>query len=364
MGFSNLFQKAGDNSTQTSVQTMNVYNGITPERAIEICQEQFALLAPELIQEAREIAQERVNQFSSKLLPKLASYDEQFRALAEPSYLVALRKAQLSSICTDKEADYELLSELMLERAQVQADRRKQVGIAKALEIVGQVSDEALLGLSVIYIATRLIPITNDLHQALQIYNQEYAKLIGNRSLPESSDWIDELDVLTAVRIGHLGVKSSQVYFSETFSAHLVGGVEDGSEDCERIKKDMQEVGLPVEVMLVPHPLKPNYLKLATNAEVDDILLKYEIDGKYDTEELTSEQRDVLQSVAKELRKDESKQKDMQKAFILEWNKYPTLKMIGEWWDKLAYAPMLTPVGLALGNAYVRTIDPSIPKLY
>ena len=75
MGLSTLFQRAGANSTQTSVQTMNVYNGITEQRAREICKEEYAVIARDMTQEASEIAAERVGQLAEKLLPKMVEYD-------------------------------------------------------------------------------------------------------------------------------------------------------------------------------------------------------------------------------------------------------------------------------------------------
>lgn len=363
MGLSSIFQRAGDNSNQTSVGVVNVYNGITEERAREICKEMYAVVARDMTQEAVNVASERVAQFADILLPKMANYDKQLSAFADPAYQLALRKAQMSAACTSEVSDYELLSELLLERAKINDDKNKQLGIAKALEIVGQISNGALLGLAVVYIAVRLKPIAEDLHQALQVYDQIYSKIIGDKKLPIGDEWMDELDLLMAIRINNLGIKKSQRYFSEIFSEQLVSGVQKDSVDYERIKKELISAGLPVEVLLKPHPLKPNYVKLATNLDAKDIYILHDVGGKRVSSALTLEQQEVLQKVADELRKDESKQPERQKAFMQEWDKYPHLKMLREWWDALGYAPSLTRAGLTLANAYTRTIDPSIPKL-
>lgn len=362
MGLSNLFQRAGDNSTQTTVGTINVYNGITEERAREICKEVYTVIAKDMTQEAIETATVRVIHFADMLLPKMASYDEKLNAFADPAFQFALRKAQMSAACTNESSDYELLSELLLERAKIKDDKNKQLGVVKALEIVGQISDNALLGLSVMFVATRLKPIADDLHQALQTYNQTYAKIIGDKNLPEGTDWMDELDILVAVRINNLGIKKSQKYFSEIFSDQLVSGVPKESDAYNRIKNELNLVGLPVDAILIPHPLKPNFVKLVTNRDVDKLSLTNEINGTIITK-LTDEQKNVIKDVASELSKDESKQVDLQNAFMQEWDNYPYLKMLREWWDALQYAPTLTQVGRALANAYTRTIDPAIPKI-
>jgi len=364
MGLRTLFQRAGANSTQTSVQTMNVYNGITEQRAREICKEEYAVIARDMTREASEIAAERVGQLAEKLLPKMVEYDAQLKAFADPSYQLAIRKAQMSAACTDEESDYEMLSELLLERAKVNNDKSKQLGITKALEIVGQVSDDALFGLSVWYIAVNFKPLADDLHQALDVFNQIFVKIIGDKTLPKGERWMEELDILTAIRLNHLGIKKSKIFLSEIYADQLVSGVRKDSPDYERIKKDLLAVDLPAASILVPHPLKPNYVKLCSNKEVEEMLLEHDDGGRIYTTELTKEQKEVIQRVATELRRDESKILERQDAFMREWDKYPYLKRLREWWDAMRDAPFITPVGEALANAYTRMIDPSIPKLY
>ena len=363
MEISKHTQTAGDNSIQTTVGTINVFQGITEERAREICMEVYAVVARDMTQEAVNTASERVAKLADVLLPKMASYDNQLSAFADPAYQLALRKAQMSAACTSETSDYELLSELLLERAKIKEDKNKQLGISKALEIVGQISDEALLGLSVIYVAVRLFPLADNLHQALEMYNRIFSKIIGERTLPIGNEWMEDLDILAAIRISSLGVVDAKKYFSSVFSNHLVSGVLKDSEDYERIKKELLSVGLPADGIFVPHPLKPNYVKLFTNKDIDSLMLINNINGKSITTQLTQEQRDILNKVANETRRNDSNIPQMQDAFMQEWDKYPYLKSIREWWKSLKQAPSLTPVGFALANAYCRILDPSIPKL-
>lgn len=197
----------------------------------------------------------------------------------------------------------------------------------------------------------------------MQIYNQIYEKIIGVKKLPEGTDWMDELDILVAVRINTLGIKKSHKYFSEIFSEQLVSGVQKESDDYNRIINELNIVGLPIDAILISHPLKPGFVKLVTNRDFDNLSLTNEINGKKIITKFTDEQKNLIENVAGELRKDESNQVDLQNAFMQEWDNYPYLKMLREWWDTLQYAPTLTQVGRALANAYTRTIDPSIPKL-
>jgi hypothetical protein len=47
-----------------------------------------------------------------------------------------------------------------------------------------------------------------------------------------------------------------------------------------------------------------------------------------------------------------------------EWNKYPNLKLVRDWWDSLPCYFTITPVGAALANAYAHGREPSVPSLY
>ena len=46
------------------------------------------------------------------------------------------------------------------------------------------------------------------------------------------------------------------------------------------------------------------------------------------------------------------------------WDNYPHLKEVRYWWNNLKPYFMITPVGVALANAYIRGKEPSIPSTY
>lgn len=50
--------------------------------------------------------------------------------------------------------------------------------------------------------------------------------------------------------------------------------------------------------------------------------------------------------------------------FWVEWEKYPVLSRIRKWWNDLPVHFEISPVGVALSNAYIHSKDPSIPCLY
>lgn len=361
MGLSNLFQKAGDNSTQMMAKTMNVYQGITEQRAREICREEYAVVAKDMTLEAIAVASERVGQLEDRLLPKMAAYDEKLSAFADPAFQMALRKAQISAACTDCKADYDILSELLVERAKVRNDKGKQIGITHALDIVGQVSDEALLGLALTYTIVLLVTTPEDLKIALDEYDKVFARIIHSKRLPKENRWMDELEILSALRISDNRILRAAELFSRKYAEHLVAGVKKDSGDYERIKAQLATVDLAIEDCTKPHPLKPDCVVMSAKS-IKNIRIRVKKGKRIVAHKPTSAQMEVLKKVAEELMKEEFMLPKIQTAFMKEFAKHPHLKKVAAWWDKLKDAPVMTPVGEALGNAYVRTCDPSVPK--
>ena len=61
---------------------------------------------------------------------------------------------------------------------------------AIAIEIVDQVDDSALVGLSVVYALSKFSPVSVVLKEGLTVLNRLYAKIISDMSLPEGITWI------------------------------------------------------------------------------------------------------------------------------------------------------------------------------
>ena len=68
-------QKAGDNSSLVQAGIINVYNGITEERAREITAEFIPEILKQCSEEARAIADQRINRFVETFVCKLVKMD-------------------------------------------------------------------------------------------------------------------------------------------------------------------------------------------------------------------------------------------------------------------------------------------------
>ena len=148
-----------------------------------------------------------------------------------------------------------------------------------------------------------------------------------------------------------------------TLSKYLVSGVLKDSDEYNNIVKEFEKCSIPL-TCLIPHPLKNGYCILNNSLNVDEMKITQHIGELTISKELNEEQKTAMRSAINVLRKNESGDNNMQNAFMEEWDKYPHLKRVHEWWDSLNMHFKITPSGEALANAYIRTKFPGIPSLY
>ena len=169
-------QVAGDNSTQIQASTINnnyyTIAGVSEEKAREICRHEFQVAMQNWAEQATTIAEQRVSKLEDKILSKMQSYDKELKMFSEPAFQILLRKAQISAASTDKDADYEMLSYLLLHRVHHNNNRESNLGITKAIEIVDQIDEQALVALTIVHVISVLIPITDNIDVALSKLDQ------------------------------------------------------------------------------------------------------------------------------------------------------------------------------------------------
>jgi hypothetical protein len=109
-------QKATDGSTAMQAGRDIIITGIDEKRAREIYQEMNLQVRSDYSQEALNIANIRVTEFENRLMPKMEKVDGALEAFADPSFQLLLVEAQKTAAATERPADYDLLSELLLHR--------------------------------------------------------------------------------------------------------------------------------------------------------------------------------------------------------------------------------------------------------
>lgn len=363
-------QTAGDYSTQMQAGVINnnytIVNGIDEARARSIWQEEYAIACQEWTQEAQRIAMERVQQLEEKVIPKMLNYDKSLSFFADPAFQFLIRKAQMVAASTERVADYDMLADLILHRVEQTEDRHRRLGISKAIEIIDQISDEALVGISMFYALSKFLPTSDDIHEGLSVLNDLYRKILCEYDLPTGDNWLEHLDVLNAIRLGVKGIgsfKKMKDYMPTMLRKYLVAGAGNDSEEYAQLKEEFNACNLPLSTF-VSHPLKSGYIKLKVSSNIEEIYITEQIGEDTIKKLLNEEQKKVMLHAIDLLHKDESQDPQMKTKFMEAWNEFPTLKKVGEWWDHMPCHFAITPIGVALANAYIHGKDATVPCMY
>lgn len=363
-------QKAGDNSQQIQTEhtTVNNYIGIEEKRVREICDEVFFKLKEYYTKEALEIANERVADFENRLITKLKTIDGSFQSFTDPSFQLLLMEAQKRAAATERPADYDLLSELLIQRFQKGNNRIIRTGISHAVKIIDEVSDDALLGLTIFYSMGSFFPMNGEIILGLNDINEVFDKLIYG-TLPKGTGWLDQLDILGAIRVSNFGrPKKFEQYYSEIIDGYISTGIRKNSDNFLQANRLIELNHLP-QSTLIEHELNPDFvrLKLCSSKHIDSIIVEKNqiINGMliHENVPLSDIQKKCITEILDLYDNDtEIKQQNIIK-FIQEWNKIPNLKAIREWWNNIHLNIQLTSVGRILAQVNAQRCDNTLPTI-
>lgn len=366
---SNQSQKGGDSSTNIQAQHMVVHVGIDEKRAREIYQEMNLQLRMDYSQEALNTANSRVAEFEKRLMPKMVQVEGALEAFADPSFQLLLVEAQKTAASTERPEDYDLLSELLMHRFLKGENRIARAGISLAVGIVDKVSDEALLGLTVIHAVNQFIPRSGNIHQGLDVLNDLFGKIFYNK-LPTGDAWLDHLELLNAVRINPSGnLKKIAQYYPEVLPGYVDVGINKNSENHEKAIEILNDHNLPCDI-LIEHALNSDFLRVFNRSanDIDEISLNHKIihDGtliSVQEEKLSEEQKQAIISIYDLYSKDGDIKQNNVNLLMSEWDKRPNLKILREWWDNISTCFTVTSVGKVLAHSNAQRCDNSLPPL-
>lgn len=362
-------QKSGSDSTNIQVANLVVNAGIDEKRAREICHEINQQLRGEYSKEALEVAGSRINEFENKLMEKMEKVDGALQAFSDPSFQLLLHEAQRTAAATERPVDYDVLSELLIQRFQKGEDRVARTGIGRAVEIVDKISNDALLGLTVAHVIGRLISVSGDFSEGLNFLNDHFGKIIHSQ-LPSGSEWVEHLDILDALRPQSFGglKKISEIY-TEILAGYVDVGIEKNSEHHRKAITILNEKKLPMEI-LVDHAFGSDYVRLdiPNRSRIKQLALTERIQIGYGYEydliehSLTQDQIFALESIYDLYDADSGKRERNKEMFMGEWDSRLSLKILREWWDSIPMAFQLTAVGRILAHSNARRCDDSMPS--
>lgn len=358
-------QEAGDNSQQIQAETVNYYSGIDEKREREIIDEKVPDIIQNYSREAQELASERIEHFTNDLIPKLVR-ENLLEGIKNPSIQMLLVEAQKTATSTERVADYELLSELILHRINKDDDRNTRTGINRAVQIVDEISDEALLGLTVAHCASNFIPVSGKITEGLTVLSDLFERVIYDK-LPTGNLWLEQLDILDALRTSQIGsLKNSRELYSTTFSGYIEVGILKDSEIYQNAIKIINELNIPRDI-LTEHELRQDYvrLKIFNIDNLDDLLINhFDHNGQflYQTK-YTDEQKQALRDIYYFYEDDSNLKEENIDRFLELWDSYESLKALRNWWDSIPSAFNITSVGRVLAHANAQRCDSTLPAL-
>lgn len=369
MNKSKYHQEAGNNSNQFQANTMIVVNGVDEKRAREIIEER----TNEIIaysKEAIKVANQRIQHFEDNLVPKLVK-ENLLESLADPSIQALLSDAIKSAAVSERTLDTELLSELLIHRINKGENRNVKAGVKKAIEIIDDVSDEALLALTIAHSINYFYPVSGQISNGIGALNNLFSQLLYGR-LPYDNQWVDHLDILNAVRKQSFGSFRKLIdYYQIKTPGYFDIGIRKDSVDHKKAIELLVDSNLDSNI-LFDHELCDGYVRLGivniNTVDSDSVYITHASEFGHSSfsvinSVLNDNQRKALRCIYDLYEKDENKKKDITEKFVKIWNSYPVLETITTWWNSFDFYFEITSVGKVLAHANAKRISPNLPVL-
>lgn len=361
-------QKGGDSSTNIQAEQLVINMGIDEKRAREIYQEMNLQLKKEYTKEALDIANLRVEEFENSLMHKMNSVEGAMQAFSDPSFQLLLVDAQKAAAATERSADYDLLSELLVHRFRKGDNRTVRAGITRAVEIVDEISDEALLGLTVAHSVMLFFPNTGDIDTGLDMLDGLFGKIFYNK-LPNGDEWLDHLDVLNAVRLNSFGgMKKINQYYPEMCSGYIDVGIRKYSESYTQAIEILSANNLPHN-LLIEHSLRDEFVRLPIRhrRQIKEMFVTQEVTYNGITHNvpftISSLQVKALENVYDLYLNDAQLKSQNINVFMNLWERRENLKLLRSWWDNINTSFQLTSVGKVLAHANAQRCENQLPPL-
>ena len=357
-----MHQRTGDNSI--SLQANNINFGITETEVREIIREENALLLENAKIIAASIAQKRLDNYTEVLMPKLVKA-ELLSVFNEPAFQVLFRKTEQTAICTERKTDYEILSELLIHKIEKSDDYVISTAVEKAISEVNNISDEALMTLTLIFSIAHYVPTAGSISKGFAALDSLYSHLLEYFELPKSISWLENLELINAVRInkGFVSEKFEDILYNE-YDGYSCLGIQKNSNQYNEAIEKLKASNISINI-LVPNELHENYLRLPIfkKDSIDSLgFFKKSTDGKTNWQEFTELQKTTLKEIYDSYDK---KNNDIKNSFNIFMDKYPSMKRVRNWWNQYiaAYSITLTPIGKVLASTNAVRIDSSLPNL-
>lgn len=150
-------------------------------------------------------------------------------AFSDPSIQMVFRKTQKTAMCTDRPFDYEMLSELLAHRVKKDKDYVVKAAINKAVEIIEDISEESLLGLTLLFAIMNLQPESGIMSEGLAVLDSLFGRLVDGNALPCGKSWMDNLEIVQVIKSMPYSVNSKFYnYLIKKLDGYFKDGIEVG----------------------------------------------------------------------------------------------------------------------------------------
>ena len=173
-------QKAGDGAQQNQANemTVNNYNGISAADLSEILLKQGQFVREQCTEIANQIVDQRLKEFDKRVMSTFAPDKSLMDSFKEPTFQLLSREAQLSVIASERESDYDLLTQLLVCHVKKGKDLKNRSAIHQAIKIVSEIDNDALCGLTAFYAFEQFVPENGICRIGLQVLNNIFCKII------------------------------------------------------------------------------------------------------------------------------------------------------------------------------------------
>ena len=340
-------QRGGETQVQAG-RDLVIHTGLDYHAVQEIFELQADLLRKEFTSHALALVDERVNQLRGQVLSSLST-PELIGVFADPDFQFNILEAQRSAARSGQPEDIDLLVDLLVQRAETVESPRLKMATRMALDAVGQLSDDALLGLTVVWYGIRLFPQSATLDDFLAAMNSHLSRF--SDALPADRSWLVDLGVLDCLQLGVGGISLKN--FVQLIGENKAMGFTCAGMDAdlaERHRSSFADVSPLLAQLIVPHPLAAGSYCLAGSNEERLRAIAAEVASMIPCDQTKLSQ--LLDSAVASNRYSErvSNWEDLLRSKV---HLHDALKSIDLWWQDLP-ALQVTPAGVAIGYANLR----------
>ena len=358
-------QKAGSNSRQDQyfIETLNV--GITEERAKIIANDIAIKAIEEYALESEAIVKERLTKQDDIIIKRLKRIENGFEKFADPSIQKLLWQAHIAAAASEREADYDILAELLAYRIEKGEPRHFRAAIHGAVKVVDEIDSQALCGLTTIFTFQNVIPNHGTCSTGLKFLN-DVCDSIGVDDLPKDYFWISHLDSLGVIRRSETkSFIKVEKYLTAQLDGYFDAGIKEGTPEYKKAVGSIASASLPKDT-LVDNEFLPGYLRIpiSTRSNIDKLgVLKTKIGVEGAKHPLSIDQKNAINTILKLYTNYYGAQYQVNKAFWGYWNSMKSLKRMSDWWDHLPHSFEFTPIGEVLAYTNAKRLIPEFPNI-